>query len=334
MPDFLVLGRLQHLPAHEFPQLGHQRPERKRTVTVNFPRTVARSVLKRISRSDRARQKKILRASRHVINQLSGFSLSDFHLSSQIHTDGWAFLNPKSIRLDKASLRKISDGAVIYVNVQETDLFVTNYLPHISSSFVLISGEIWSPLQPRGAAVDTVLSHPGLLSWFCQNREVDDLPLKPFPFGVALRGIATVSEAVIRHRHTPKDADIYVSHAAVHPHLEPHEATMRKGLQPFMAPPQRHKDYLAELARHRFVISPPGDRPDTFRHWESVALGAIPVSTLPTSFQELFGDSLILVDDLVAHATGPFDSSREEADRALATVDYWRQVIDQARQQA
>jgi hypothetical protein len=305
-----------------------------RAIQVNSPRTVARSVLKRISRSDWARRKRILRASRHVVNQLTGFTLSDFHLSTQVHTDGWAFLNPKSTRLDKATVRKIPDGSVIYVNVQETELFATDYLPHISSNFVLISGEIWSPLQPRGEVVDTVLSHPGLLSWFCQNREVDNLPLRPFPFGVALRGIATVSEAINRHRNTPKDADIYVSHAAVHSHLEPQEATIRRGLQPFMAPPQRHKDYLAEVARHRFVISPAGDRPDTFRHWESVALGAIPVSSLPESFKELFGDSVILVDDLVAHVAGPFSSPRPEADRTLATVDYWRQIVDKARRQA
>ena len=279
-----------------------------------------------------SRQRRTLDSARRVVNQLTGFTLSDYHLASQIHTDGWAFLNPRSTRIDKASLKKIPNGSVIYVNSLETEIFVTDYLQKITANFVLISGEVWSPRQPRGAAVDTLLSHPGLMAWFTQNREDDDLPLKPFPFGVALRGITTVANAVKKHRDTQKEADVFVPYSALHAHLEGEAAETRKGLQPFMAEPQRHQDYLAELARHRFVISPAGDSPDTFRHWESVALGAIPISSLSKSFGRLFGDSIILVDDLVSAAKEPPTHHRMEADRSLATVDYWRKKVNRLRQ--
>ena len=295
------------------------------------PTELSWKIRKFLKKTKTSQRRRTLAAASRVVNQLTGFTLSDYHLATEVHSDGWAFLNPRSTRLDKASLRKIRDGSVIYVNSQETETFVTEYLPHISGSFVLISGEIWSPLQPKGAAVDAILSHPGLLGWFCQNREVDDLPLKPFPFGVALRGISTVLNAVEKHQHTPKDGNIFVPYSAVHPHLEGEVAETRKGLQPLMAKPQRHQDYLAQLARHRFVISPAGDRPDTFRHWESVALGAIPVSSLPKSFQELFGDSIILAEDLVSAASSDISHTRLEANRDLATVSYWRKVIDASK---
>ncbi len=288
---------------------------------------LVRRIRKRVGRSNRARQKKTLQAAHKVVNQLTGFILSDYHLATQVHSGGWAFLNDRSIRLDKASLRKIPDGSIIYVNSLQTELFATSYLPHISGSFVLISGEVWSPLQPTGSAVDTVLSHPGLLAWFCQNREDDDLPLRPFPFGVALRGIATVANAMQKHLNTAKDGEVFVPYSAVHPHLVGEVAEVRRGLQPFMAEPMRHQDYLEQLARHHFVISPAGDRPDTFRHWESIAMGAIPVSTLPKSFSELLGQNIVLVDDLIDASLGHFTSPKREANRDLATVDYWRNHI-------
>ena len=265
------------------------------------------------------------------MNQLTGFSLSDYYLSTEVHDEGWAYLNPKSKRLDKTPLKRIPDGSVIYVNTKQTEQFARDYLPHITSDFVLISSQLWSPPQPSGSAVDTVLSHGGLLSWFSPNREDDDLPLRPFPAGVALRGIINITAAINKHHSTQRVDAVYVPHSALHDHLPEEAARTRRGLQPFMAPPIRHQDYLRQLARHRFVISPAGDRPDTYRHWESIAMGAIPVSSLPKSFEKLFGDSAILVDDLVASVNGPFESARAEADRTLASVAYWRQVVDNVK---
>jgi hypothetical protein len=266
-----------------------------------------------------------------VVNQLTGFMLSDLYLSDQISNDGWNYLNPRSRHLATTTARSLRDGAVIYVNPWEIEVFAKEYLPRLSRNFVLITGKMWAPPQPQGAVVDTIASHPGLLAWFSQNTVDADGPIQPFPLGVALRSISNVVGAMTKHGGAPKDQAISVPYSTVHPHLPPLSKGIRAGLLPVMDPPQRHQDYLANLARTQFVISPPGDGPDTFRHWESIAMGAIPVSQLPVTFKKLFGDSIILVDDLVANAQGPFSSARAKADRALATVDYWRKVIDGAK---
>lgn len=293
--------------------------------------SLAQRAFFRLRKTRWAKQKATLNAANTIVNQLTGFSLSDYHLSTEVHDTGWVFLNPKSKRLDNASLKRIPDGSVIYVNTKQTEQFARDYLPHITSDFVLISSQMGSPPQPSGSAVNTVLSHGGLLSWFSPNRDDDDLPIHPFPGGVAMRGITNITAAVKKHQSVPRASAIFVPHSAVHSHLPEEAAETRRGLKPFMAKPIRHQDYLEQLARHRFVISPAGDRPDTYRHWESIVMGAIPVSSLPKSFEQLFGDSAILVDDLVASVNGPFDSRRAEADRTRASVDYWRQVVNQAK---
>ena len=310
---------LRHLPRHMIS-----------VFMVGTKKGIAQMALSKLTRSRGAKQRVTALAAKEIVNQLTGFSLSNYHLSTEVHEDGWAFLNPQSKRLDKASLKRIADGSIIYVNTKETELFVRDYLPHLRSDFVLISSQLWSPPQPSGSVVDTVLSHEGLLAWFSPNREDDDLPIRPFPAGVALRGISNILAAIKKHKSTPRADAIYVPHSAVHDHLSEVPALTRKGLQPFMAKPIRHQDYLEQLAKHRFVVSPAGDRPDTYRHWESIAMGAIPVSSLPKPFEELFGDSAILVDDLVASVNGPFESTRAESDRTLASVDYWRRVVDKS----
>ncbi len=289
------------------------------------------ALLRRARKTDYARKRRRLASARVVVNQLTGFMLSDFYLSDQISSDEWGYLNPRSRHLATTSTRSLKDGAVIYVNPWEIEVFAKEYLPRLTRSFVLITGKMWAPPQPHGAVVDTIASHPGLLSWFSQNTVDEEGPIQPFPLGVALRSISNVASAMKKHANAPKDQAISVPYSTVHPHLAPLAKSIREGLLPLMDPPQRHQDYLATLARTQFVISPPGDGPDTFRHWESIAMGAIPVSQLPAAFKKLFGDSIILVDDLAADAQGPFTSSRAEANRALATVDYWRRVIDDAK---
>jgi hypothetical protein len=45
----------------------------------------------------------------------------------------------------------------------------------------------------------------------------------------------------------------------------------------------RPQNYYAELAKYKYVISPHGDRPDCYRHWEAIGLGVIPIANINAS---------------------------------------------------
>lgn len=55
--------------------------------------------------------------------------------------------------------------------------------------------------------------------------------------------------------------------------------------------------YLADIARHKFVISPPGHGPDCFRHWEAMYLGTIPIVEYGTNMGCYKDYPLLLIDD-------------------------------------
>jgi len=57
------------------------------------------------------------------------------------------------------------------------------------------------------------------------------------------------------------------------------------------------RQYLEEMAAHRFVISPPGHGPDCYRHWEAMYLGSLPVVERSISMQPFEDFPMIFVDD-------------------------------------
>lgn len=275
-----------------------------------------------------SKRRRTLPAVTHLVTPMTPFLLSDYFLSDEVEKKGLRFVNRRSKPLRRTLPQNIADASVIYVSSSELDIFISQHLPRIKSRFILITGKMTSPAPPEPNQAGEILNNPYLIEWFAQNLEDSSLGIRPFPYGVAFWNSPNVLSAQQKNKHSVRGDSIYVPHSAIHSHLVDPALRIRTALKPLMAKPQRHQDYLRELSQHRFVISPPGDRPDTFRHWECVAMGAIPVSELPNTFQDLFGDSIVLVDNLVAKANGPIESERIESNRELATVDYWRAVLD------
>ena len=85
------------------------------------------------------------------------------------------------------------------------------------------------------------------------------------------------------------------------------------------------------------MISPHGDRPDCYRHWESIGLGAIPIANIdPALFGPLFGNDMMYVDDVNKMIELLDDSSKlvsryqaPRSDRVLTR--YWTRKVDEER---
>jgi hypothetical protein len=48
-------------------------------------------------------------------------------------------------------------------------------------------------------------------------------------------------------------------------------------------------DYFLEMAKSKYVVSPNGDRPDCYRHYEAIGLGAVPITQLDPVLYAHFG---------------------------------------------
>jgi len=96
------------------------------------------------------------------------------------------------------------------------------------------------------------------------------------------------------------------------------------------------REYCADIAAHKYVLSPPGAGPDCHRHWEALALGAIPVversvamsqfEALPILFVDRWEDATPDMLDAMAAERGlwqRFDGRLRDALR----FDYWERMI-------
>jgi hypothetical protein len=274
-----------------------------------------------------SQRKKTRTAATLLVTPFSGFILSQHFLSDEIDKHRLSWLNPRSRRLKHYGPIKIEVGDVIYCQVDQLENFVKSFLPRISNPYVLISGKWQLPALQESRYVQTILADDKLLAWFSQNQIYDDLPISPFPYGINLESVASVF-ARLDEIISDKDDSVLIPFAKVHSHLISSSKRDREFLSKFMEAEKSLDEYLEDINTHKWVVSPAGDRPDTYRHWEIIALGSIPITKLPKNFKKLFGSSALLIED---YATLPGIKDHDNSlmpNRSLATLDSWRNRVN------
>jgi len=96
-------------------------------------------------------------------------------------------------------------------------------------------------------------------------------------------------------------------------------------------------EFLEDIAAHDFVLCPQGNGVDTYRLWQAIYLGAIPIvnSTMQESFFE--GLPIMWCEDLDAIQPGPLKSAKEVASKMAvsferARLSYWKtRMADKVR---
>jgi len=97
-------------------------------------------------------------------------------------------------------------------------------------------------------------------------------------------------------RFPPRNSSVFISHLTMH--MNGGRENLPQG-EPLPA-----REYYARMMTTQYVNSPRGDRPDCYRHWEAIGLGAIPVSNLAWyPFKPLFGSSMVFAPEFDSEDT-------------------------------
>lgn len=270
------------------------------------------------------RRARIRSASHSIVTPFSGFILSSYFLSSEIEESGFFYLNPNSQNLAKGA-RTISDGKVVFVQADQLDEFVEKILPTIRHQFVLITGKWHLPSLRITRTVRDLARSSRVLKWYSQNQVTAGIPIEPFPFGVEIT-TAPLVDRLMNSKPPKKTIDVLVPHARIHPHFRPEIRNMRETLASQMESEMPVIDYLRQIQKSKFVVSPPGDRPDTYRHWESIALGAVPVGVMGKPLRELFGENMFFLQSFEGIASQDFPEY-VRPNRSLVLLETWRRKV-------
>jgi hypothetical protein len=204
-------------------------------------------------------------------------------------------------------LELVDEAAVIFVYTHEVDAFLDCIWPVLTSPKVLVTHNSDAEIGERHRQwLDS--DRACRVQWFAQNATVSHAHLTPLPIGIGnptwphgdLRALTSIAR---RTRDSTKDRLVFARFdpGTYPPRRAVWEALRRSFPELEAAPPRPipFRRYLAELARHRFAICPRGNGIDTYRVWESLYLGVVPVvERSPHTWHWVaLGLPLLLIDD-------------------------------------
>jgi hypothetical protein len=237
----------------------------------------------------------------------------------------------------------------VYINVKGLADFGQNILPQLNVSITLITGQFHK--SPRDLlpthVVQRLLDHPLIARWFCHNIIVhvplvltNHSKLAPWPFGIQHapyipnqpNPLPAYKEAFVQHLHTPKTQSIMIGY------ISPYTNPERQKIAP-SGPKQNLTSYYNDMARHQFIMSPNGDRPDCYRHYEAIGLGAIPLTQLDPALYSHLQDGPVVysmtsywnLTEESAPLQNVIDSSQHRpirTNRRMVTEEYWMEYAD------
>lgn len=267
---------------------------------------------------------------RKYVNPFTGFILSSWFISPEVEALGLRHLNFASRRLNEAKAKKVRRGSYVFVQVDELETFIDEVLPKIQTRFVLITGKWGLPGLEWSPRLRALGEDDRIIMWFSQNQVFPQLKAMPFPYGLNFFSLEELDRATKRTHRQRGRTGLFVPFSRVHPHLTGDALKIRSELTPLMAPLTDINEYYANLREHRFVISPPGDRQDTYRHYECLALGAYPIGTVPSTFRQLFGENMIYCENLVEAVRHPNFIATKLPDLLFVRTKFWRKFVRNA----
>jgi hypothetical protein len=206
------------------------------------------------------------------------------------------------------STDRLRHNDTIYVTFTKLEEFVREMLPRITVDVVVLSGQIMKTPSEEVVSSQTIqllLDNPHVLHWFCQNLPMygGDDPyhpkISPFPYGLrevvskpelnqALEDYKEVFLQTIRDDAASAKQNSTVNNRTTMIYAGYiRKMRQRKNIPtlPFKIEPAQ---FYRDLANSTYILSPNGDRPECYRHYEAIGLGAVPITELdPILFRHL-----------------------------------------------
>jgi hypothetical protein len=224
-------------------------------------------------------------------------SLTGPRISSSPYISGDTFravcdviIDEKRIPFDPARLQP---GDVIFVKTDLLGFFFTVVAPHIRYPYILITHNSDAPAPGKYARH---LNDASLIAWFGQNSNCAGHPkFFPIPIGLANaywpHGDVRIIDQIRAEPLEEKRYQVYANFAKeTHPGRVKVANLFKSKPFCYHATRKPYAEYIREMKRAVFVLSPRGNGLDCHRHWEALWMGSIPIvehSTLDPLFDGL-----------------------------------------------
>lgn len=200
-------------------------------------------------------------------------------------------------------IRNFKAGQKIFVKTDYLQKFFDVVHPQLSP-YILITHN--SDIGAPGKFI-SFLESPKLIAWFCENcnTTIRHPKLYPIPIGTCnghsmkeVRHFTYEEATAMRElsKSTPKDILLYMNFYlwdGLPSRQSVYDLFKNKSFC-FYRPHTSMQEYFKDLARCKFVLSPPGMGMDCYRTWEALLMGAIPI-VLSNTLNPLYEDLPVLI---------------------------------------
>ncbi len=206
--------------------------------------------------------------------------------------------------------------------------------------FILTSGEYLDKCKRK---FFKYLKDDKILAWFTihpcgvEHEKVIPIPLGVVQYERLYDKRKKVHKQFMDYRNTPKNKLVYMNFTEWR---MPFRTKIKKYFkkQDFVTHRDRcsFKEYISELAKHKFVISPPGLGPDCYRVWESCLVGTIPIVEHSQMDALYEGLPILYIDDW-EEVTEEFllqkyeEMTSKTYSQEKLYMEYWIDIIEKAR---
>ena len=234
--------------------------------------------------------------------------------------------------------KALAGGKIYFMSVD--DLFESKLRP--LTPYVLISHEGDVPADEY----TYVLSDPNLIHWYATNSGIKDGRVTAIPVGIEYRLpvkhdlLFNAILGIKQDRSHRVSTDCFALHTWVEERQRCLKALERNGLK--MDGRKDYSNYLLSLKKCMFVPCPIGNGIDTFRVWEALYMGCVPIMTTHINeqhikvkqYEELFYHQLPIyfidswdafrLDDYTPEL---YNSIMENSSLETLDFDYWKKLI-------
>ncbi len=269
----------------------------------------------------------------------------------------WAWPTSHELNGARCNPHDIEAGDTVFV--RDIDLFMKEIHPLIEHPYIIVThGEF------RDTCKDSQLDYlddDKIIAWFSIHpSQKGHQKYFPLPLGINQdlsnhknKELLSVYLKELRET-TPKTQLLYMNFDVTN-NLERKQLKDLFMHEPFCTNcdiPLPFQDYLAEMARHKFALSPRGWGPDCYRTWEALYVGTIPIvkrnqfgtlfescefTSTSSQLDQLYKDLPILIIDDWTELTQEFLESKYNEitsrtyDIRKLHIDFWFDLIDEMR---
>ena len=292
-----------------------------------------------------------------IINPLSSYYLCNHFIASEITPGSHDYVSYKhpiilpygtnNLLLNK-NYDTIKNNDIIVCQVNYFDLFTRVIFPTLGDKKIVLITSQWAyPALEKSDTTDKILASPNIILWISQNPIYkNNDKYMAFPYGINMKDISLYYSYLVgvnmdisaNHELLKLNKNKNILHTNLNVEDWYPEDHIRQQYSCFgVDSPERlgYVQYLKEITRSRYILSPQGDRPDCYRNYEAIGLGCIPISNLAEEFQEIFEENMIYSNgedmqkmlEISRVMIAGHDKEYTLPNRRIILSSYWREKI-------